>query len=234
MIIIPAVDIKDGKCVQMIGGKLGTEKFYGDPIEIALKWQSDGAKLIHIVDLDAAIGTGDNSEIVAEICRRIDIPVEFGGGIRDIDRVRKLINMGIDRIILGTFAIEDYMNNFLSMKKLKDIFGSERLMIAIDSRDGEIVVSGWQHKTGIKTTEFVGEVGDLIWGFLYTDVEVEGRMEGINLKRTREVVESTELPVIVSGGVSSKEDLRNLEEIGTWGVVIGKALYEGKLRFLKG
>ncbi len=233
MIIIPAVDIKDGVCVQLVGGKPDTAKAYGNPLEIALRWQLAGAKLLHVIDLDAALGVGDNSDTVALICERLEVPVEFGGGVRDSGSVERFLGLGIDRVILGTFAVEDYSNDFRQLNRLSEKFGRERLLVAVDSRGDEIVVKGWQERTGIKTTGFMDKVEDVVWGFLYTDIGVEGRMEGIDFKRTRDVVESTDLPVVVSGGVSSKDDLRLLEEAGAWGVVIGKALYEGKLSFLK-
>ncbi|OYT54143.1 MAG: 1-(5-phosphoribosyl)-5-((5-phosphoribosylamino)methylideneamino)imidazole-4-carboxamide isomerase [Candidatus Altiarchaeales archaeon ex4484_2] len=233
MIIIPAVDIKGGACVQLVGGKPDTAKAYGDPLEVSLRWQLAGAKLLHVIDLDAALGVGDNSDIVALICERLEVPVEFGGGVRDSGSVERFLGLGIDRVILGTFAVEDYVNDFKRLNRLSETFGRDRLLVAVDSRGGEIVARGWQEETGIKTTEFMDKLGDMVWGFLYTDVRVEGRMKGIDLKRTTGVVESTDLPVVVSGGVSSKDDLMLLEEAGAWGVVIGKALYEGKLSFLK-
>ena len=233
MIIIPAVDIKGGECVQLVGGKPDTAKAYGDPLKVALRWQLAGAKLLHVIDLDAALEVGDNSDTVALICERLEVPVEFGGGVRDSGSVERFLGLGIDRVILGTFAVEDYFNDFRQLNRLSEKFGRDRLLVAVDSKGGEIVTRGWQEKTGIKTTEFMDKLGDVVWGFLYTDVSVEGRMEGIDLKRTASVVESSDLPVVVSGGVSSKDDLRLLEEAGAWGVVVGKALYEGKLSFLK-
>lgn len=219
--------------MQLVGGKPDTAKAYGDPLEVSLRWQLAGAKLLHVIDLDAALGVGDNSDIVALICERLEVPVEFGGGVRDSGSVERFLGLGIDRVILGTFAVEDYVNDFKRLNRLSETFGRDRLLVAVDSRGGEIVARGWQEETGIKTTEFMDKLGDMVWGFLYTDVRVEGRMKGIDLKRTTGVVESTDLPVVVSGGVSSKDDLMLLEEAGAWGVVIGKALYEGKLSFLK-
>lgn len=233
MFIIPAVDIKEGSCVQLVGGKEGTEQFYGDPLEVALKWQESGAPLLHVVDLDAAMGKSDNLQLVSRISRKLDIPIQFGGGIRDFGSVEHVLSKGVDRVILGTLAVEDYKNDFPIIRKLNEIYGRNRLLVAVDSKKGKIVTHGWKEKTDIKTTDFIEEVDDLVWGFLYTNVEVEGKMQGIDVERTKEVVSSTALPVIVSGGVSRKKDLRNLEKIGTWGVVIGKALYEDKLSFLK-
>jgi len=229
MKIIPAVDIMDGKCVQLVGGKPGTEKVYGDPVEIAKRWVSKGAEILHVIDLDAALGTGENTEIVLQIVDEVDAPVQFGGGIRSIERVEFLLNSGIERIILGTLAIKDYSNEFEILKKLNKKFGSERLIVAVDSMGGNIVIKGWQEKTNLNAQEFIRKARDLVWGFLYTDVDVEGRMQGINLEGVKSVARATDRPVIVSGGISSEKDIKILDNVSVWGIVLGKALYEGRV-----
>lgn len=231
MKIIPAIDIKDGWCTQLVGGKAETAEFYGDPVETARKWESLGAELLHVIDLDAALGTGDNIKKVLAIKNTVDIPIQFGGGIRSLKRAGEILGYGIDRIILGTLAIEDYSRGFRKLKTLGEEFGKERLMVALDSREGNIVVKGWREKTGFKAEIFLKEIESLIWGFLYTDVDVEGLMRGINLEGTRKVVESTDKPVIASGGISSLGDIKELKDVGAWGVVLGKALYEGGIDF---
>ena len=231
MRIIPAIDIKDGKCTQLIGGMPGTETFYGDPVFVAKKWESLGSEILHVIDLDSTLGSGNNTEKLLEIKNSVNIPIQFGGGIRTIGAAREFLEYGIERIILGTLAISDYLNNFEIINELRDEFGPDRIIVALDSKKGNIVVKGWQEKTELKAHEFVRNFEGLIWGFLYTDVDVEGKMMGINLKRTKRVVESTHLPVIVSGGISSAGDIEDLKEISTWGVVLGKALYEGKIDF---
>ncbi len=229
MKIIPAIDILDGDCVQLVEGKLGTQEYYGDPVEIALEWKNLGAEILHIIDLDAALGTGENLKTVLRICSTIELPIHFGGGIRDYDTARYLLKAGIDRIILGTMAINDYKANFATIKKLGEEFGSDRQIVALDSKEGNIVVKGWQEKTELKTTEFVKHLQGLVFGILYTDVDVEGRMEGVNLERINDVVKFISLPVIISGGISNTSDLQNIKETGAWGAVLGKALYEGKI-----
>ncbi|MEA3254812.1 MAG: 1-(5-phosphoribosyl)-5-[(5-phosphoribosylamino)methylideneamino]imidazole-4-carboxamide isomerase [Candidatus Altiarchaeota archaeon] len=231
MKIIPAIDIKDGKCTQLVGGKAETAEFYGDPVETAEKWESLGAGLLHVIDLDAALGTGDNMERVRAIKNTVGIPIQFGGGIRSLEKATEILDYGIDHIILGTLAIEDYSRGFRKLKTLGEEFGKERLVVALDSRGGNIVVKGWREKTGFKAEIFLKEIESLIWGFLYTDVDVEGLMRGINLEGTRRIVESTDKPVIASGGISSLEDIKELKDVGTWGVVLGKALYEGRIDF---
>jgi phosphoribosylformimino-5-aminoimidazole carboxamide ribotide isomerase len=231
MKIIPAIDILEGDCVQLVGGRLGTEEYYGDPVEIALEWRNLGAEILHVIDLDAALETGENLETVLRVCSTVKLPVHFGGGIRDYDRARYLLKAGVDRVILGTLAVNDFKADFATVKELGREFGPERLLVALDSKGGDIVVRGWQEKTELNAVEFVKELEGLVFGVLYTDVDVEGRMEGINLERVGDVVQATELPVIVSGGISSNPDLRNIKDTGAWGVVLGKALYEGRVDF---
>jgi phosphoribosylformimino-5-aminoimidazole carboxamide ribotide isomerase len=231
MKIIPAIDIMDGHCVQLVGGEPGTEEFFGDPVEMALEWKQAGASMLHIIDLDAALGTGENLETVLRICRTAKLPVHFGGGIRDYERAEYLLNAGIDRIILGTMAVKDYHADFVNIRKLGEEFGSERLIVALDSRWGSIVVEGWQELTDLKAKDFVKDVEDLVWGFLYTDVDVEGRLQGINAGQVKEIISATEKPVIISGGITELSDLQKIKEDGAWGVVIGKALYTGRIEF---
>ena len=139
--------------------------------------------------------------------------------------------MGMDRVILGTLAINDYKNNFIIIRKLEKEFGLNRVIIALDSKQDTIVVKGWQEKTEFKTTELMKELEDRCWGFLYTNVDVEGRMQGINKARIAKVVSSTTKPVIVAGGISTEQDLEDTKEAEAWGAIVGKALYEGKIQF---
>jgi len=229
MKIIPAVDIMDGECVQLVGGKPETKKSYGNPVKIAEKWVSEGAEILHVIDLDAALGRGDNTEIVLDIAHSVDVPIQLGGGIRNVEKAEFLLNSDIDRIILGTLAINDYFNKFKILNELKQNFGG-RIIAAVDSKDGNVVVRGWQEKTKLKAQDFMKEAGGLVWGFLYTDVNVEGRMEGINVSSIETVLSSTKNPVIVSGGISSGNDIESLNNAGVWGIVLGKALYEGRIK----
>ncbi len=229
MKIIPAVDIMDGECVQLVGGKPETKKSYGNPVEIAKKWVSEGAEILHVIDLDAALGKGDNTETVLDIAHSVDVPIQLGGGIRSMEKAEFLLNSDIDRIILGTLAIADYFNEFKILNELNKKF-TGRVISAVDSRDGRVVVRGWQEETELKAQDFMNEAEDLVWGFLYTDVNVEGRMEGINISSIETVLSSTKKPVIVSGGISSEKDIEKLNNTGVWGIVLGKALYEGRIK----
>ncbi|MFH0860985.1 MAG: 1-(5-phosphoribosyl)-5-[(5-phosphoribosylamino)methylideneamino]imidazole-4-carboxamide isomerase [Candidatus Altiarchaeota archaeon] len=222
MEIIPAVDILHGKCAQLVGGRLGSEAYYGDPVEAALKWVQMGAETLHIIDLDATLETGRrNFETVKKIKEATGALVQFGGGIHSVEYAQEILDSGVDRIILGTLAFEQPDN----LKALDP----ERTIVAIDSRKDEVVVRGWRKPTGLKPENLTRKFEDDVWGFLYTNVDVEGRQAGIEVKKIEKVTGSTEKPVIVSGGISSAEDVRKIEKTGAWGVVIGKALYAGKL-----
>jgi len=229
MKIIPAVDIMDGECVQLVGGKPETKKSYGNPVDIAKRWVSKGAEMLHVVDLDAALGRGDNTEVVLDIAHSVDVPIHMGGGIRDLKTAEFLLNSDIDRIILGTLVINDYFNEFKILKELNQNFGG-RVIAAVDSKGGNVVVKGWQEKTELKAQDFMKKAEGLVWGFLYTDVDVEGRMRGININSIETVLSSTNKPVIISGGISSGNDIESLNNSGVWGIVLGKALYEGHIK----
>lgn len=234
--VIPAIDIKDGKCTQLVGGVASTAKYYGDPVEVAKKWVSLGAEILHVIDLDATLGTGSNIEIVRKIKDAVDVPIQFGGGVRSYDFCHQVLHeYEIDRVFLGTLAVNDYLKAASAEKtelaKLpKNI--RERIVVSLDSKGGKVVTHGWQTGTMLdpavlaKAFEKTG-----VWGFLYTDVDVEGQMKGINVERTKKVIDATKKPVIASGGVSSLEDIKKLKDAGAWGVVLGKALYEGKIDY---
>jgi len=229
MEVIPAIDLMSGRCVQLIGGDPRTRKGYGDPVEKAMEWVREGARMLHIVDLDAAFGSGSNFSAALKIKKAASVPVEFGGGIRSLKAARSVLDAldGEDRVITGTLAVKEYPE----FKTLRELGGEkDRLIVSVDSKRGFVAVKGWREKSGLKAAELMAACGGLVWGFLYTDVDVEGRMHGINADRIREVVKATDRPVIVSGGISSKEDVKACEDAGAWGVILGKALYEGKIK----
>lgn len=228
MEVIPAIDIMGGKCVQLVGGKAATSKVYGSPLEYALRWKEAGARMLHVVDLDATLGTGNNFEAALQVKAAACVPVEFGGGLRSIDSARRALqSFGVeDRIILGTLVVSEYPD-FKTLKELRDY--KDRIIVSVDSRDGFVAVKGWTQKSRLKATELMTACGGLVWGFLYTNVDVEGRMRGIDQRSVEDVVKATKKPVIVSGGISSKADADVCRMAGAWGVVLGKALYEGKV-----
>jgi len=225
MLVIPAVDIKDGKCVQLVQGEPGTEKYYGDPVKVAKLWQEKGAQMLHVIDLDATLGSGDNLELVKKIREAVPIPIEFGGGIRSEKRARELLDAGVDRIIIGTLAVKQPA----VIKSLTKDYPNSRLMVALDSRGGKVVIKGWKEKTDIPTLRLIRRFRRSVFGFLVTDVDSEGKMEGIDLGEFEALTSNTDAKIIASGGITSADDIEALRKIGAYGCVIGKALYEGKI-----
>ncbi|MFH1835755.1 MAG: 1-(5-phosphoribosyl)-5-[(5-phosphoribosylamino)methylideneamino] imidazole-4-carboxamide isomerase [Methanobacteriota archaeon] len=229
MKVIPAVDILGGECVQLVGGDPKTKKSYGDPIEVGLGWIEKGARILHIVDLDAALDIGENHNTIKVFRSKTSAPMFVGGGIRDKNRVDELVHLSVDKIILGTNAIKDIGKDFEFLKLVCDWYGKEKFIISVDSKDGYVVTKGWQEKTKIKTGDAIRQLEPYCWGFLYTDVDVEGQMKGSRIERIRDVLDASSLPVIASGGIKSQKEIDALKAEGAWGVIVGKALYEGKI-----
>jgi phosphoribosylformimino-5-aminoimidazole carboxamide ribotide isomerase len=229
-LIIPAVDIKNGKCVQLVQGKPGTEQvIIDDPINVALEWERRGASLLHLIDLDGALKNSDrNIRIIENMIKKISIPIQLGGGIRNKENASKLLSMGVNKIILGTLAIE----NPEDVRDLSQEFGSVRIMVALDSKDSKVVIKGWTENTGRNAPELAkifedGGAGSI----LFTNVDFEGLMKSFDIIPALKVVEAVDIPVIYSGGISSLQDIKKLAEIGVVGVVIGSAFYKGKIKF---
>ncbi len=230
MFVIPAVDIKNGKCVQLVQGKPGTEQvIIENPEEVAKEWQDKGANLLHVINLDGAFGdTSANLDVVKKILKNVSIPVQLGGGIRTRKDATKLLEMGVNRIILGTMAIK----NPEYVEELSKEFGSERILVALDSKDSKVVVKGWTEKTEQSAPE-LGKLFEKMGagGILFTNVDVEGLMDGFHIEPLLELLNAVDIPVIYSGGVTSLTDLKKLSQTNVYGVVIGSALYKGKIRF---
>ncbi len=228
--IIPAVDIKDGKAVRLFKGDPDSVKVYGDnPVDTAKVWEEKGAKHLHIVDLDGAFeGKPKNYKIVERIVKSVSIPVEFGGGLRSFEAVKVMFDIGVERVVIGSMA---YQNRKETEKSIE--YFPNRVVIGIDAKDGRVAIKGWLEKTEYTPVEFAKLFDESkIWGFLYTDVNRDGTMVGPNIEGTERLAKSLKHPVIASGGVSSLEDvlkLYQLKKYGVYGVVIGKALYEGKI-----
>ncbi len=229
--IIPAVDIKDGKAVRLYKGDPKAVTVYGDnPVDIAKMWEDKGAKQLHIVDLDGAFeGKPKNYRIVEKIVKSISIPVEFGGGLRSFEAVKLMFDIGVSRVVIGSLA---YQNREETIKSIDNF--PEKIIIGIDAKDGKVAIKGWIEKTEYTPLEFAKEFDNLsIWGFLYTDVNRDGALVGANIEGTKKLASNLKHPVIASGGVGSIEDimkLYQLREYGVYGVVVGKALYEGKIK----
>jgi len=223
--IVPAVDMQDGEVVQLVQGERGTEKTYGDPVEAAEQWIQQGAETLHLVDLDGAFeGERGNADAVEAILDAVEIEVQLGGGIRTAADATDLLSRGVDRVILGTAAVE----NPGIVEDISAQFPGS-VMVSLDAKGGEVVVSGWTEGTGLDPAEAATRYEELGAGaILFTDVDVEGRLAGVQTGRVREVVEAVEIPVVASGGVATLDDVRTLRDAGAAAVVVGTALYEGK------
>ncbi|WP_368408739.1 1-(5-phosphoribosyl)-5-[(5-phosphoribosylamino)methylideneamino]imidazole-4-carboxamide isomerase [Haloarchaeobius amylolyticus] len=223
--VIPAVDMQDGEVVQLVQGERGTEKTYGDPVEAAEDWVAQGASTLHLVDLDGAFeGERKNATAVAAIRDAVDVDIQLGGGIRTVEDAVGLLESGVDRVILGTAAVE---NPDIVADISAEYPGS--VMVSLDAKDGEVVVSGWTEGTGLDPAEAATRYEDLGAGaILFTDVDVEGKLEGVQTGPVRRVADAVDIPVVASGGVATLDDVRALRDAGAAAVVVGTALYEDR------
>ncbi|MBF0329034.1 MAG: 1-(5-phosphoribosyl)-5-[(5-phosphoribosylamino)methylideneamino]imidazole-4-carboxamide isomerase [Nitrospirae bacterium] len=228
MFVIPAIDLKDGLCVRLLQGREKDSTVYSDdPAATARKWEACGAELLHVVDLDGAFtGNQKNFESISRIRESVKMSIEVGGGIRDMDRIDKLLSLGIDRVILGTVAIEKPELVEEASKKHPG-----KIIVGIDAKDGFVAVKGWVEVTGTDAYELAFSMQERgAAGIIYTDISKDGMMTGPNIEAMRKMVESVKIPVIASGGVSSIHDIKNLLQIkNLWGAITGKALYSGSL-----
>ncbi len=227
-VVIPSVDVVEGKCVQLEGGDPSKVKFESDdPVETARQW-AEFFPWIHVVDVDAARGEGDNSEVIGKICEEVDAKVQVGGGIRSAERAEELIELGADRLILGTVAFADEEE----FSKIVDVcrdHGAE-VFVALDvNEDHEVLVKGWKEDTGIALEDAMERFSDSVDGFLTTAVHREGKERGIDEELVRKAAGATDLPVLYAGGVSTISDVETAKEAGAHGVVIGLALYRGDI-----
>ena len=222
--VIPAVDMQDGQVVQLVGGERGTGKAYGDPVEAAQRWVEAGAETLHLVDLDGAFeGERANADAITAVREAVDVPIQLGGGIRTAEGAVSLLDSGVDRVILGTAAVE---NPDIVAEISESHPGS--VLVSLDAKDGEVVVSGWTEGTGLDPAEAAARYEDLgAGGILFTDVDVEGQLEGVRTDPVRRVVEAVDIPVVASGGVATVDDVVALRDAGAAAVVVGSALYEG-------
>ncbi|PSQ28712.1 1-(5-phosphoribosyl)-5-((5-phosphoribosylamino)methylideneamino)imidazole-4-carboxamide isomerase [Halobacteriales archaeon QS_9_67_15] len=223
--VVPAVDVQDGQVVQLVGGERGTGKAYGDPVEAAEQWVEQGARTLHLVDLDGAFeGERANAEAVRAVVEAVDVDTQLGGGIRTVDDATALLDAGVDRIILGTAAVE-------TPDIVADISDGcpGTVLVSLDAKDGEVVVSGWTEGTGLNPAEAAERYEELgAGGILFTDVDVEGQLEGVRTEPIERIVDAVDIPVVASGGVATLDDVRALKGAGASAVVVGSALYEGE------
>jgi phosphoribosylformimino-5-aminoimidazole carboxamide ribotide isomerase len=226
--VIPAIDLMKGKIVRLSRGDPKTAKVYdqfGTAVETAKKWKNEGAKKLHIIDLDAAFGTGNNLSSITKIAKSIDLPIQVGGGIRTIEAVEKLFRMGISQVILGALAFSD-LN---AVARIVEKFGSKPIIVALDNKDGKIMVEGWKTPTTFRIKEALEKFAKFkVKTFLITSITKDGTLSGPDLGTLREACRYPNVEIIAAGGISSLNDLTALKRVGVEAAVVGKALYEGK------
>lgn len=231
MIVIPAIDLKDGRCVRLRQGDMAVETVYsGDIPAIARQWQQQGAVVIHVVDLNGAVdGEPRNLSEIQSVINTVSVKVQVGGGIRNIDTVRRYLAAGVSRVVLGTAALTDRMVLEQACREFP-----RRILLGLDARDGKVAVKGWTALSETKAMDLLKELSDYeLAAVIYTDIARDGMLEGPNIPALRAVVERSSFPVIASGGITRVEDLRAIRSLGPRieGAIVGKALYDGKLDY---
>ena len=229
MKLIPAIDLMNGKCERLFKGDFNKRKdFAKEPYEQAKYWEKEGAECLHIVDLDAAkTGIPINDQSIKKIVNQVNIPIQIGGGIRSLERIKQLMSYGVDKVIMGTSAIEN-------KELVKDLTSKypKRIIVGIDAKDGKVSTRGWLKQSNVLATDLVKEFSYYkIASFVITDINTDGTLEGTNEVFIKKILDITDIPVIASGGVGSISDLLSLtkfEHSGLYGVIVGKALYENK------
>jgi len=231
LLVIPAIDLKDGRCVRLRQGNMADETVYSDDVaSVAGKWQQAGATVIHVVDLNGAVeGEPRNLPQIEEVIKTVSVKVQIGGGIRNLDTLRRYLNAGVSRVVLGTAALTD--RTFLE-QACKEF--PQRILLGLDARDGNVVVKGWTAVSETKAIDLLKELsGYAIGAVVYTDILRDGMLSGPNLPALKEVVEYSSFPVVASGGITRVEDLQAVQALGPRieGAIVGKALYDGKLDY---
>jgi len=227
MKVFPAVDILGGRCVQLVQGKRESATVYGDPLSCATRWLNEGAAALHVVNLDGAFGSSSkNAELIAGVIQTTGVEIELGGGIRSLEDARRWLDIGVDRVIISTLATQDPS----CIRVLSQEYGKDRVMPGVDAKENQIAVHGWQETAGdyIAWARRFEELG--AGSLLYTNVDVEGLQQGVRLEPVRQLIDAVGIPVVVAGGVSSRSDVAGLKKAGAYGVVLGSALYSGKIR----
>ena len=226
MKIIPAIDLMDGRVVRLVKGDPNSKTVYSsNPLEIAKKWQSAGADMLHIVDLDATLGRGSNLEIIKKMLSELNVPVEVAGGLRDESTILEIGKIA-DRIVLGTLAFKDKE----TVLKISDSLGKKKIVISVDQIDGKIAVDGWQQSTEITLLDGMNEFLQLGFSeFLLTSISRDGTMQGPDMESIQKACSLENANVIASGGISGIDDVKQLKKLNPYGVILGKALYENKI-----
>ena len=229
MKIIPAIDLMNGEVVRLFKGDPNQKTVYSNnPVEIAKKWENSGADMLHLVDLDATLGLGNNYETLKEICQNISIPVQVAGGLRDVTKIANTLDFA-QRVVIGTLVMQLKQSEQESiLLEMVSQFGKDKLVVSIDHVDGEIVTHGWQKNTGLKLQDVTNEfVKDGFSEFLTTNVSKDGTLQGPDIISLKEVCQINGTNIIASGGISKLDDVQNVKKYNPYGVILGKALYEG-------
>lgn len=229
MEVIPAIDLLAGRCVRLYQGDYEQSQIFNEnPLEVALQWESQGATRLHLVDLDGAKeGTTVNLDVIRSIVQHLTIPVQVGGGLRDRTSVERLFDLGVERSIVGTVAVE----NPELVQELCEAY-PYKIAVGIDARNGKVATKGWLETSTVEATDLAQRISDKAAAIIYTDISRDGTLVGPNLESLRELAQVSKIPVIASGGISSLTDLLSLlslESLGVTGVIVGKALYTGKV-----
>lgn len=227
MIIFPAIDIKDNKCVRLLQGDFNKVNVYGDdPSKMAKKWEEKGAEYIHIVSLNGARGEGNmNDESIKKILQSVNIPIQIGGGVRDEKRIEDLLSMGVNRVIIGSMAVKN-------KELLKDLVKKykEKIVVSIDAKNGKVAIEGWEEVSSLDSIELCKELEEIgVKTIVYTDISKDGMMVGPNFNIYDKLSKETSLDIIASGGVTTLEDVKELSLMNLYGAIIGKSLYENKI-----
>lgn len=229
MIIFPAIDIRGGKAVRLYKGDFSQETVFGDPVEMASRWEAAGGQFLHLVDLDGArAGKSINLDVVKKIIEKVNIPVELGGGIRTLENIQQVLDMGVKRVILGSVAAKNP-----ELVKKACIQYKDRIVVGIDAKDGIVAVDGWEASGNVKAVVLAREMAQAgVERIIYTDISRDGTMEGVNVQSTAELARDSGVKIIASGGVKSIDDIKALlpyAKDGIEGVIVGKSIYSGTL-----
>lgn len=231
MLVIPAIDLRQGKCVRLTQGRKESATVYdADPVTVAQAFERDGASMLHIVDLDGAFAESNsrNRDVLCEIIKAVTVPVQFGGGLRRPEDIEQAIRLGVARVVIGTLAVEAPA----ALAQAVRLFGAGKIAVAIDARNGQVVTSGWQIEGEISAVTLAQRAAAMgVARIIYTDVQRDGTFTGVNVDQACKLAEASALKVTVSGGVASLEDLERLkgaDDHGVDSVIVGKALYEGR------
>jgi phosphoribosylformimino-5-aminoimidazole carboxamide ribotide isomerase len=229
MLVIPAIDLRQGRCVRLTQGrKEATTVYDGDPVKVAEGFERDGAAIIHVVDLDGAFSesNGRNREVLRDLVRAVSIPVQFGGGLRSTKAIEQAISLGVARVVIGTLAVESPN----TLAEIVRLFGVDRVAVGIDARNGQVMTRGWETEEPLSALNLARRVGAAgVERIIYTDVQRDGALTGVNIDQTCLVAAASGLKITASGGVASLEDLQRLKTVidcGVDSVIVGKAIYE--------